>query len=93
MKIYFYQRKIEKLFNSKKEFINAYGDLMFKKFQSRRVALEAAQNLNEYRSTDKRCHELTGDRKGQIAIDLVHPFRLIFEPTDPPPLKNDGGLN
>lgn len=26
-----------------------------------------------------RCHPLTGNRKGQYALDLVHPFRLIFE--------------
>lgn len=25
-----------------------------------------------------RCHLLFGDREGQYAIDLVHPFRLIF---------------
>lgn len=26
-----------------------------------------------------RCHPLTRDRKGQYAVDLVHPYRLIFE--------------
>ena len=26
-----------------------------------------------------RCHPLTGDRKNQYAMDLVHPQRLIFE--------------
>lgn len=26
-----------------------------------------------------RCHPLTGNRKNQYAVDLVHPFRLIFE--------------
>lgn len=26
----------------------------------------------------RRCHELRGDRKGQYAMDLVHPYRLIF---------------
>lgn len=41
-----------------------------------------------------RLHELTGDRKGQFAMDLLHPYRLIFEPTEnPPPLKDDGGLD
>lgn len=24
------------------------------------------------------CHALTGDRKGQFAMDLVQPYRLIF---------------
>lgn len=26
-----------------------------------------------------RCHPLKGDRKGQYALDLVYPFRLIFK--------------
>lgn len=26
-----------------------------------------------------RCHQLTGNRKEQYAMDLVHPYRLIFE--------------
>ena len=26
-----------------------------------------------------RCHLLTADRKDQYAVDLVHPYRLIFE--------------
>ena len=26
-----------------------------------------------------RCHSLKGDRKGQFAMDLVHPYRLVFE--------------
>ncbi len=26
-----------------------------------------------------RCHSLTNNRKGQYAMDLVHPYRLVFE--------------
>lgn len=26
-----------------------------------------------------RCHSLTNNRKGQYAMDLIHPYRLIFE--------------
>lgn len=26
-----------------------------------------------------RCHLLKGNRKGQYAMDLVHPYRLVFE--------------
>ena len=41
-----------------------------------------------------RCHELKQDRKGQLAVDLVHPKRLIFEPDhDPVPKKKDGGVD
>ncbi|MBA2678519.1 MAG: ImmA/IrrE family metallo-endopeptidase [Ktedonobacteraceae bacterium] len=41
-----------------------------------------------------RCHELVGDRKGTLAVDLGHPYRLIFEPNHIPiPRKVDGGLD
>ena len=26
-----------------------------------------------------RCHPLTNNRKGQYAVDMVHPYRMIFE--------------
>lgn len=26
-----------------------------------------------------RCHELKGSRKKQYAVDLVHPYRMVFE--------------
>lgn len=40
------------------------------------------------------CHELTGDKKGQLSLDLDGPYRLIFEPAhNPLPVKEDGGLD
>lgn len=29
-----------------------------------------------------RCHTLRNNRKGQYAVDLVHPYRLVFEKHD-----------
>jgi proteic killer suppression protein len=41
-----------------------------------------------------RCHELKGDRGGQLSLDLDGPYRLIFRPGhDPIPAKGDGGLD
>lgn len=41
-----------------------------------------------------RCHELSGGLDGQLAVDLVHPKRLVFRPDhDPVPTKPDGGLD
>jgi proteic killer suppression protein len=41
-----------------------------------------------------RCHELVGDRAGQLSLDLVHPQRLIFvSEGEPIPRKPDGGLD
>ena len=37
---------------------------------------------------------MTGDRKGQLAVDLVQPYRLVFSPDhDPIPIREDGGLD
>lgn len=41
-----------------------------------------------------RCHELKGNRKNQLSLDLEHPYRLIFEPTHPDVnRKIDDGLD
>ncbi len=41
-----------------------------------------------------RVHQLTQNRRGTFAVDLVHPQRLIFEPDqEPPPLLEDGGID
>ncbi len=29
-----------------------------------------------------RCHQLAGNRKGEYAMDLVHPYRIVFEQVD-----------
>jgi proteic killer suppression protein len=40
------------------------------------------------------CHELHGDRAGQLAIEVTKGMRLVFKPTDnPPPTKPDSGLD
>jgi proteic killer suppression protein len=37
---------------------------------------------------------LKGNRQGQFAVDVVHPYRLIFEPAnDPIPRKDDRGFD
>lgn len=62
--------------------------------QRRLDDLRAAANLEVMRTLPGRCHELTGDRAGQLSLDLDHPSRLIFIPAnDPIPRKEDGGLD
>ena len=57
--------------------------------------LDAAESLEVMRKFPQaRCHELKGDRKGQLSVDLDQPYRLIFEPANEPiPRKPDGGLD
>lgn len=50
-----------------------------------------AITLEDVRYLPGRYHELTGNRKGQWACDLDHPYRLIFEPQEKPiPADKDG---
>ena len=60
--------------------------------------LRAAVSLMDFwppKSGPSRCHELTqGQRKGQLSVDLDHPYRLIFVPDhNPVPKREDGGLD
>jgi plasmid maintenance system killer protein len=56
--------------------------------------LRAAPRLATMRMLPGRCHELKGDRAGQLSVDLDGPYRLIFTPVhNPPPVKPDGGLD
>ena len=61
----------------------------------RMAVLRAARNLGLVPSTppDRR-HQLVGDRDEQFAVDLVHPYRLVFEANhEPLPRKDDGGID
>ena len=57
-----------------------YGERMANLIHQRVDELNAAlsvEMLVQY--SIGRCHPLDGDRKGEYAMDLVHPYRLIFE--------------
>jgi proteic killer suppression protein len=95
MKILFASRKMEKLCNSAKEMRAKLGARNAMALQQRLSEIRAAESLDDLgRFPGARCHELKGNRQGQLAVDLVHPKRLIFEPDhDPTPAKPDGGLD
>jgi proteic killer suppression protein len=78
-----------------KEMHAKLGTRCAQRLQLRLAELQTAEVLEDMRQLPgARCHELTQDRKGQLAVDLVHPRRLVFEPAnDPVPTKEDGGLD
>ena len=78
-----------------KQMRKRWGEPMAARLRLRLTQLEAFVTLADASTLPAmRCHELTADRKGQIAIDLVHPHRLILRPDhDPLPTKPDGGLD
>ncbi|MGV8084049.1 MAG: type II toxin-antitoxin system RelE/ParE family toxin [Coriobacteriia bacterium] len=71
-----------------------YGPTVGRKLDLRLAQLLAAPSLDTMRRLPGRCHELQGDREGQLAIDLHGCLRLVFVPAaDSPPVKPDGGLD
>lgn len=95
MNITFATSKFKKQCNSHALLIRKYGQLRAKRIRIRLDDLRAARTLEDMRPPmPGRCHELKGDRAGQLSLDLDHPYRLIFEPAnDPIPRKEDGGLD
>ena len=57
--------------------------------------MQAATSLEQIRSLPQaRCHELKGNREGQLSVDVKNPYRLLFRPIgNPVPRKPDGGLD
>ena len=75
--------------NAQKQWGTVRGNLVVRRLQQ----LQAADVLEVMRHLPQvGCHELSGDREGQLAVNVQYPFRLIFEPADNPvPRKEDGG--
>ncbi len=94
MEVAFANQRLHRLCNSASRLRGEYGPRMATLIQRRLADLVAADNLEIMRSVPGRCHELKQNLSGLIAVDLVHPDRLVFEPTDDPrPEKADGGLD
>lgn len=81
MDITFTTSKLERIFNSEHRLRKRYGARVAKSIALRLAVLKHARTLSRVPATppDRR-HALTGKRKGQYAVDLVHPHRLVFEP-------------
>ncbi|NGZ43688.1 killer suppression protein HigA [Cytophagaceae bacterium 50C-KIRBA] len=94
MEILYKSRKLEKQLTDPKEMAKSFGHLA-RQLNQRLKDLAAAENLAVMRALPAaRCHELTGDRKGELAVNVSTNYRLIFEPNhEPIPQKADGGLD
>ena len=59
---------------------SAYGCEMSEKIQMRIDEIKSVDTVEEMIQWHiGRCHALKNNRKGQYAVDLVHPYRLVFE--------------
>ena len=94
MDISFSDKKLQKVVNDDRKLVRKYGPKRANLIKRRLDALRAAETLEDVRHVPGRFHELTGDRKGQWACDLDHPYRLIFVPhEDPIPTDKDGKIS
>ena len=94
MEVRFATKKLADTLTQRKLRVREYGEVVAKKAVIRLAALSSATTLDGMRNAAGRCHELHGNRAGQLAVDLTGNLRLVFRPTEqPPPTKTDGGLD
>jgi plasmid maintenance system killer protein len=95
MDIVFKNHKIEKEFNDERALRRNRGDRQAELIMQRMTELKAAAKLEDMRHIPgPRCHELKGNLKGQLSVDLNHPYRLLFVPNhEPVPQLAAGGLD
>lgn len=80
MDITYKSKKLERICTNAKVAERSYGREMADKIQMRIDQIMAAETVEMMiQLRIGRCHSLTSNRKGQYAVDLVHPYRLVFE--------------
>ncbi|MFM9161056.1 MAG: type II toxin-antitoxin system RelE/ParE family toxin, partial [Dolichospermum sp.] len=90
----FENSKFEEECNNQRLLVKKHGADRAKRIRRRLDDLIAANILEDMRNIRGGCHELRHNLAGQLALDLDHPYRLIFEPANEPiPTKSDGGLD
>ena len=91
MKITFENKKLQKLVEDYSKLQKKYGQARAKLIVRRLGDLKDVNNLEEARHIPGKCHELRENRKGQWAIALDGPWRLIFTPHNDPIPQNEHG--
>ena len=91
----FFTIRVEKRLSDEKTLTRKYGSGQAKKIQQRLFELQAAEDLETLKTLPQiRAHELSGNRAGQISLDIKQPYRLLIKPDyEDPPRKDDGGLD
>lgn len=96
MEIEFGSRRLAALCNSQSAMRSRLGPQCARALMRRLSQLHAAPNLEALHPRHMpigRCHELTGDLRGTLSMDLKHPQRLVFRPKPPAPHRADGSLD
>lgn len=92
MIIRFKDRKLANTCNSEQSLVAQFGRDNARKIMMRLIELYSVDNLSQISSLPPpRRHALRGNRTGQYAVDVKHPFRIVFEPSNDPILINIDG--
>lgn len=87
--IVFGERKLEKTFNTQARLQKNYSERMARVIANRMAILRYARHLGDVPTKKpERCHALVGKPFGRFAVDLVHPWRLVFQ-VIPAPRRGD----
>src|SRR4051812_16955036 len=95
MELIFKSRSLQKTCESERKSVRTWGAERSAVVRRRLAELIAAENLAVISTLPpSRLHPLKGERDGEFAVDVRHPFRLVFEPwhTELPVLPS-GGLD
>lgn len=97
MDIRFSTKKLQKQLSEGKTMMKTHGPRRSKLLKILMTQLRAAPSLGIFAppySPPHRCHELKGNKKGLLSVDLDHPYRLLFKPiNEPTPTRPEGGLD
>ena len=79
MEITYKNKRIERICTNAKSAERTHGCEMAERIHQRIDEIRAADTVEEMIQFHiGRCHSLAQNRKGQYAVDLVHPYRLVF---------------
>ncbi len=91
MRIFFKTRKLQRICSISSESRKQLGAKCSQKLQQRMMELNGAPTLADISHLPPpRCHELTGNRAGQLSVDLEHPYRLLFIVANEPLPEREG---
>ena len=83
MLIRYQNKKIEKVCTDHKQAVREYNVLMARQIAFCINAIKYADSVEQLiHEKVRRCHSLTNNRSEQYAMDLIQPYRLIFEKDD-----------
>ena len=80
MQITYKNKQLKEVCENATEARKLYGQNMARKIHQRISEMTVADSVDmmiKYRIG--RCHLLSGNMKGQYAVDLEHPYRLVFK--------------